>query len=960
MKKALLVWLLLILVTALQTASAQISPFPGGVSLPNRPCPPGIDCNKPPPGPVEACKQLGLPDSTCRPGSKIEDVLRQAPPKVLADVFVQCLTTKTCPINLFDLASKRLSSNISEALQKQLRERALQWEGHVRYCAGSHREKLEADPRFKSDDQYRAKVERLPTAVPFPGKDTDGGQPGDDPSRPVACDDGDMTLFNGLLCYAGDDRGCKAVKLSQATDGSWWRSPKIFGVDRTVDHGEGKAATMSEEQTWGVFLYLLKTGDLPAFNRWTDWIAKKRECKLGNDSACIVRDLPMWCSDPNKTFECNFLPYECMLFEYLANRFDSNPLAAVSVSQKIGCDHVMGAFYGAAGGAIGILTAVLKDGFVKVLHEVPAYLLTKEGNRKALEDLAKKPPSLGSLPLSTFSMDKPPGDLQDRLKTAPMPLGPQKLCAKDVAGAFGLPLPPLMPADACVPTPLAFLPLRGPLPLPGRPPLGFTTNYPVGKQLLGEALVTDPGFALHKVAVKVFILEEIGLADFDTKRAAEVIRANSGNNPFFSYIAEQKKEAADLVLEKCPATARIQPASRHQWAWERDQINQAWLSSSYWDCLFAAKLLANIDSKPTPIMAAMQVSQNEAIRSPFTEKCDNFKSIISAGAQSAPAKETRDFLIRFPNPPRTDFKSIHWYRQQTFIAPCSGWYNISIQLEEPQGNKGIKLVRTTRYAEPIPVTTALQFNQFQAKKFYMEQYEGLAAVLPEGGARSIGDLTVWITWNGSARSGTASATDLVDRDPAKLASLSVGMFLWKGPEPNHFYHCPALVIATDLVLTHSKKSCRPGTEPRLFLNAGDVRLDVEPAPLEESEKFDFAIYKLRNSIPEPSVIAVLDKDAPGFGQPLADYGLVYTANPNNIRINFDCKTADQKDQNSPIGFVAICSSTDQAYLSLIAPAAGKSFNGLTSIYRPGGPREIVSTKTLRENSELLKTRAKWN
>lgn len=199
-----------------------------------------------------------------------------------------------------------------------------------------------------------------------------------------------MTLFNGLLFDVGDERGCDAVRRSQATDGSWWRSPKIIGVDRSFD--KEMSATMSEEQTWGVFLYLIKKGDRLAFNRWVDWIARKRSCLLGSESSCGVRNLPVWCSDANCTLECNFLPYEYMLFEHLASRFDCNPLAAISVSQKLGCDLVMGAFYGAAGAAIGTLAAVLKGGFVQVLGAVPAYLLAKEGNRKLLEEIAKKPP----------------------------------------------------------------------------------------------------------------------------------------------------------------------------------------------------------------------------------------------------------------------------------------------------------------------------------------------------------------------------------------------------------------------------------------------------------------------------------------------------------------------------------------------------------------------------------------
>src|SRR4051812_26493414 len=60
----------------------------------------------------------------------------------------------------------------------------------------------------------------------FPSKGADG---------PDACDDGDMTLFNGLLCLAGVEEvdrdgkkqfiGCDAVRKSQGSDGRWWRSP---------------------------------------------------------------------------------------------------------------------------------------------------------------------------------------------------------------------------------------------------------------------------------------------------------------------------------------------------------------------------------------------------------------------------------------------------------------------------------------------------------------------------------------------------------------------------------------------------------------------------------------------------------------------------------------------------------------------------------------------------------------
>ena len=40
------------------------------------------------------------------------------------------------------------------------------------------------------------------------------------------CNDGDGVIFNGVVCISGDDRGCDAVRRSQAADGEFWRSPR--------------------------------------------------------------------------------------------------------------------------------------------------------------------------------------------------------------------------------------------------------------------------------------------------------------------------------------------------------------------------------------------------------------------------------------------------------------------------------------------------------------------------------------------------------------------------------------------------------------------------------------------------------------------------------------------------------------------------------------------------------------
>ena len=106
------------------------------------------------------------------------------------------------------------------------------------------------------------------------------------------CDDGDAVIFNGLLCAAGDSRGCATVHDAQAPSGQWFRSPR-----RTPDNlGEGHS--FSRDQTMGVLLYLIQTKDRDAAVRWMSWVEDHRPCEartpFGN---CIGRGLPRVCTD---------------------------------------------------------------------------------------------------------------------------------------------------------------------------------------------------------------------------------------------------------------------------------------------------------------------------------------------------------------------------------------------------------------------------------------------------------------------------------------------------------------------------------------------------------------------------------------------------------------------------------------------------------------------------------------
>lgn len=97
------------------------------------------------------------------------------------------------------------------------------------------------------------------------------------PSK-FACDDGDMTLFNGLLCASGDERGCKAVAAAQRPDGSWHRSPRL-----AEDRAARQSDSFSPDMGYGVMLWIIAKRDNPAaraqFASWLHWLEVNQFCK---------------------------------------------------------------------------------------------------------------------------------------------------------------------------------------------------------------------------------------------------------------------------------------------------------------------------------------------------------------------------------------------------------------------------------------------------------------------------------------------------------------------------------------------------------------------------------------------------------------------------------------------------------------------------------------------------------
>jgi hypothetical protein len=110
-------------------------------------------------------------------------------------------------------------------------------------------------------------------------------------------------------------------------------------------------------------------------------------------------------------------------------------------------------------------------------------------------------------------------------------------------------------------------------------------------QLSGE--VNKPGYSQHLVAVEIFLYRKLGVKNPLIDETAKLLSNKQPKNPFFAYLAEGPTDKVrDLVLTECPSTdAEAAASPRSQWAWEREDREQAWEKSSMWDCIFMEKLL---------------------------------------------------------------------------------------------------------------------------------------------------------------------------------------------------------------------------------------------------------------------------------------------------------------------------------------------------------------------------------
>jgi hypothetical protein len=544
----------------------------------------------------------------------------------------------------------------------------------------------------------------------------------------------------------------RAQSSSGPDKGRWWRSPRL--VDRDRFHGGDPGASMSEEQTWGVFLYLFQTKDRDAFQNWVNWIAQTRGCLLSIKGSCWLGGLPQWCTDAAQKGACYVLPFECVLFEALAQQM--NPGSVIAVSHQIGCDVVMGATYGAATG-LGAFLPLLSAGMPILLASLPA-LLAHDGS------LADKIKALANAPHPDFPLDffktafklQNPQSLGALINSGklPSPIPVQNFCVQDFVhdNNIVLAVKIAFPVNqGCIIPPQLFKAAQQVT----APSLGFTAGYPVQAQVFAQALATSPShyYAIHKIAVQIYILQKLGMDNDILRKAAGKIRnlQESKGNPFLIYLTDgPTKAVADEIENKCETAPP--PESRTQWSWERSANDHPlpWLNRSYGDCIFAAKLLTGEHPALAPALQGMRTAQSEAVKTTFSKPCEglSFAAPTAAGQPPAGQDDSVDYLIQTHGPASSNYPQNLWLKESVFVAPCTGKYSIQVHAASNSPGATLDAVSTFEYGKPIVSLQFSPINPVTAKAIYrLNQYEGVAKEFRRGFSHhSINSARLAIDW----------------------------------------------------------------------------------------------------------------------------------------------------------------------------------------------------------------------
>ncbi|MHC2581148.1 hypothetical protein ACVI1J_006735 [Bradyrhizobium diazoefficiens] len=109
-----------------------------------------------------------------------------------------------------------------------------------------------------------------------------------------------------------------------------------------------------------------------------------------------------------------------------------------------------------------------------------------------------------------------------------------------------------------------------------------------------NAIVNDPGFSRHNIAVNAYLLQKYtATASPLTLDAVRKVAAIEPKNAFINFVAYgPSPEMVGLILDKCRTEDPKEVRPRFQWIWERADNDKSDppRDTMYWDCLFTAKL----------------------------------------------------------------------------------------------------------------------------------------------------------------------------------------------------------------------------------------------------------------------------------------------------------------------------------------------------------------------------------
>ncbi|MGY6252283.1 hypothetical protein [Paraburkholderia caledonica] len=159
-------------------------------------------------------------------------------------------------------------------------------------------------------------------ATCFPGEARPPPSDSPPPALPV-CEDGDLTLFNALLCFSGDEGGCSAVASAQNdVTGEWFRSPRLRTYPRLI-----KENSFSPDMALGLQLWALLDPKIRRvnFQWWLNWLGRNQRCA---GEGCTLR-IPRFCpdddvdGDPDAKLGCTMRPGDLATLSVVASSMNT-------------------------------------------------------------------------------------------------------------------------------------------------------------------------------------------------------------------------------------------------------------------------------------------------------------------------------------------------------------------------------------------------------------------------------------------------------------------------------------------------------------------------------------------------------------------------------------------------------------------------------------------------------------